>query len=243
MGVPYPVKQRQVSQAIKEEKPQIKEEEDDIVEIATAQADTIIKEAKEEAQAILNSANEQAEKQVREATQKAKEEGYNHGEALAQKHYQELIKEAADLKQEAKTIYESTVSGLEDDMVEIITSVVRRVVGTELTQNKDVILGLIRSAVSGSTHIGKISIHVCQDDYAYVVENSDKIFEGFKGVRDYEVVKDNSLKKGECIVDTGFGTVDSSIETQLQSVERMFMELRGNTQEEISLAEAAFVEE
>ena len=48
MGVPYPVKQRQVSQAIKEEKPQIKEEEDDIVEIATAQADTIIKEAKEE---------------------------------------------------------------------------------------------------------------------------------------------------------------------------------------------------
>lgn len=243
MGVPYQVKQKQVQKVVEEAKPSAQEEEDDIVEIATSKAEEIINAANAEAQSILNAAKNEVEKQAMEAMQRAKEEGYKYGESLAQQHYQELIKEAEDLKQQAEAIYTNTISGLEDDIVDIIISTTRKVIGTELTQNKDVIIGLIRTALWGSTHTDKVSLRVCQDDYDYAVENSDRIFEGFKGIRDYEIIKDNSLKKGECIIDTGLGTVDSSIETQLQSVERIFKELRGNNQEEISLEEAAFIEE
>ena len=43
------------------------------------------------------------------------------------------------------------------------------------------------------------------------------------------------MKKGECYIDTGFGTVDSSLEIQLQAVESTLRELLGQFDEKISI--------
>lgn len=233
MGRPYQVKIKPRQEVVpaenekKEAAPEKKETADDILENARKEAERIINEARINAEAILESAHEKVAEQAREAERAAKEEGYRHGEALARQHYQNLIAEAEELRQKAKEIYDNTISGLESEIVELIIQIAKKVVGTELSQNRDVILGLIRTALSAVSSAEIITICVCADDYDYVIENKDRVLEGVKGIRDFEIKKDNSLKKGECIIDTGFGTVDSSLETQLQAVENTLRELLG----------------
>lgn len=236
MGMPYQVRQQQAAPpADNTEKVEAVENlptKEDIIETARKEAEKIINAAKLQADLILSSAHDEVAARVSEAEQQAKEEGYEYGESLAREHYQSLISEAEELKQKAKELYDNTFLCLETDIVEIILQVARKVIGTELVQNQDVVLGLVRTAISAASSSDKISICVCADDYDYVIENKDKVLEGFKGIRDYEIVKDNSLKKGECLVNTGFGTVDSSIETQLQAVEHTLRELLGQFNEE-----------
>lgn len=247
MGVPYPVKQKQVSPVVNDEEKiaaDEKQKKEDTIKNAKIEAERIINAARQQADSTLSSAEEKIAAKMREASQKAQEEGYKHGESLAKKDYQDLISEAEELKQKAKEIYSNTVASLENDMVEIILQVARKVIGTELTQNKDVILGLVRNAVSGTSPTDKISIRVCAENYDYVIENKERILEGFKWVRDFEIIKDSALTKGECLLDTGFGTIDSSIETQLQAVERTLRELLGQSYEEkTAVGEAAFTNE
>jgi flagellar assembly protein FliH len=59
------------------------------------------------------------------------------------------------------------------------------------------------------------------------MENRERLTEGVKNIRDLVIKKDNSLQRGGCIVETGFGSVDSGIETQLKAVEDAFREILG----------------
>lgn len=240
IGVPYQVKVKQKQEtvsfedtkkdAVAEKKPTA----DEVLENARKEAEKIINEAKLNAEFILESASEKVARHVKEAEQKAREEGYRHGEFLAKKHYEGLICEAEELRQKAKELHDNTISGLESEIVELIIQITKKVVGTELLQNRDVILGLIRTALSAVSSTEKIAICVGAEDFDYVVENKERVLEGIKGIRDFEIKKDSTLKKGECYIDTGFGTVDSSLEIQLQAVESTLRELLGQFDEEKS---------
>lgn len=232
IGIPYQIKQKQeIMPAVEEKKADNAVNEnkaaENIIENARREAEKIINAAKMQADSILGSASETVARKAQEAEQRAMEEGYKRGEALAKQHYQNLIDEAEDFKQKAKELYDSTVSGLEGEIVETIIQIARKVIGTELTQNRDVIVGLVRTALSAASPTDSVSVSVSGEDYEHVSENKERILEGFKGIRDLDVVKDNTLKKGECIVDTGFGIIDSSIETQFQAVEETLRELAG----------------
>lgn len=242
MGMPYQVKIRQKEAVpsdnrIEEKAVPVEEKPsaDEILENARKEAEKIINEARIKAESILNSASAAVAARVKEAEEKAKEEGYIHGEALARKHYQSLINEAEELKQKAREIHDNTIAGLEAEIVDLIIQISRKVIGTELTQNREVILGLIRNALSAASLADRVLIHVSDEDYDFVAENKDRVTEGIKGIRGFEIVRDNSLKKGECLVDTGFGTVDSSIDIQLRTMEKTLRELLGETDTEESV--------
>lgn len=237
MGIPYQVKVKQketASPVVEEKVPEvdIKPKADEILENARKEAERIVNEARLEAEMIITSANEKVAARVKEAEQKAREDGYKYGESLAMQQYQNLINEAEEIKQKAIEFHDNTISGLESEIVEMVIQIARKVIGTELTQNRDVILGLIRNALSATSTTDKILICVSADDYDYVVENKEKVAEGIKGIRGFDIIKDNSLKKGECFIDTGLGTVDSSIEIQLHAVESTLRDLLGRFGEE-----------
>lgn len=232
MGVPYQVKVQQKETEPAETAEKVIHEEkkitaDDILEDARKEAEKIINDARLKAESILNSASAKAEVRFREAEKKAREEGYKKGEALAREHYQRLINEAEELRKKAKEIHDKTISGMEEEIADLVVQIARKVIGTELVQNRDVVLGLIRNALSNASITEKILIYVSADDYDYVISNREKILEEIKGIRDFEIIRDNSLKKGECLVDTGFGMIDSSTETQIKAVEDTLKDLLG----------------
>lgn len=229
MGNPYPV--RSVRQSAVEEKIEpvedVSQKNEEILEKARAQAEQIIQKANEEADEMLMAAQEKISAHMQEVEQQAKEEGYRNGENLARQHYQELIDEAKKLKREAQEMVENTVMGLEGKMVETILEIGRKVIGKELSENKDTILGLIRSTLLGSSPSGDIIITVCPEEFDFVHQNKEKLIEGIQNTRNITIKQDSSMEKGGCIVETDFGSVDGSIEIRLKAVEDAFRELLG----------------
>jgi len=230
IGDPYQFKPRKtpVSKPIESEpEASAQEQAEEILENARQEAEKIISKASEEADKMLEDARKKIADYKQEVEQKAKEEGYKNGEVMARQHYQSLIDEAEDLRQKAKEVLENTVSGLEEEMVDTVLEIGRKVIGMELSQNRDVILGLIRTALLGSSVSDEIIVHVSPDDYDYVEENKDKLVLSGQSNRNITVYKDCAMKKGDCYVETGYGSVDSSIETQFENIERSFRELLG----------------
>lgn len=231
MGNPYQIKPKKATQPNKGVVSPInnaKEEADDILENARLEAEKILQEANVEANAILEAAQEEVAAFMQDAMQQAKEEGYKNGEEMARKHYQNLLEETEALKHQAKETLEGTVSSMEEEMVDTVLEIGKKIIGIELSQNRDVIIGLIRTALLGSSLSGETVVHVCPDDYDYVEENKDKLLSAGKNNRNIEIYKDYSMEKGECLIETEYGSVESSIEAQYSGIERSFKELMGS---------------
>lgn len=240
MGNPYQIKPKKTSQAnraiVSAQKISEQDDAEAMLEKVRLEAEKIIQKANDEANEMLVDAQEKIVAYMHEIEQQAKEEGYKNGEALVRQHYQSLIDEAEGLKLQAREVLESTVSSLEEEIVDTVLEIGKKVISMELSQNRDVILGLIRTALLGSSLSEEAVVHVCSEDYDYVEENKSKILLDSKNNRNVRIYKDNGMEKGECFVETGYGSVDSSIETQFDGVERSFRELLGN---EISSEQAA----
>jgi len=231
MGNPYQMKPKKAIQPNKGVVSPInnaKEEADEILEKAQLEAEKILKEANHEANAILEATQEEIAAFMQDAMQQAKEEGYKNGEEMARKHYQSLLEEAEVLKHQAKEALEDTVSSMEEEMVDTVLEIGKKIISIELSQNRDVIIGLIRSALLGSSLSGEAVVHVCPDDYDYVEENKDKLLSTGKSNRNIEIYKDFGMEKGECLIETEYGSVESSIEAQYNGVELAFKEILGN---------------
>lgn len=229
MGNPYPVKPRKSVPAMVNREPEVNDaqHQEDLLENTRQQAEQILKNAMSEADDMLARAQEKIAAHMLDVEQQAKEEGYRNGEKLAQKHYQSLICEAEELKKQADEMYQNTVLSLEGQMVETILEIGRKVIGTELSQNGEVILSLIRKTLLSTSPQGEMIITVSPEDYDTVMENKERFTEGVKNIRDLVIKKDNSLNRGGCIVETGFGSVDSSVETQLKAIEDTFRKILG----------------
>jgi flagellar assembly protein FliH len=200
----------------------------DIVYKAKENAALIKREAELEAERIIEEAKRKAELLVAEEGQKAKEEGYRHGEELAQQHYSDLIAEAMEFKEQSRKAYEDTLSTLEHDILDLVLGIAAKVVGDEIRNNRESILGVVRETISSCSNRDNIVIKVSAEDYEFVMANEDTLRNSIKGLNELEIRKDGSLAKGSCVIDTEFGSVDGSCDIRLDSIRKAFFELIGD---------------
>lgn len=234
IGKPYQIKSSSPKVVAVEEEPVLRQTEDpgikveEILARAREEAALIIQEAELEAQRLMEKAQAKAAEHVGEVEQKAKEEGYRKGEILAQQHYQELLAEAEEFRNRAKTEYENTIRSLEHDIVELSLNIARKVLGAELETSREVILRIAGEAIEACMNRDRILLRVSADDYDAVMENIERIRNAAGDIGQIEVRKDQTLARGSCIVDTGYGMVDGSLDTKLEMVEQAFREVMGD---------------
>lgn len=233
MGKPYQIS-NSVENTVAVADPGLKNNEDtekkaaDILARAREEAGLIIRQAQLEANSIIEKARAQAVEQAEEISQRAKEEGYRKGELQAQQHYQELIAEAEEYRNRSVEEYEQTIRSLEHDIVELALSIARKILESELETDKDTILKIAKSAIDACLNHDRIILRVSPEDYDYVTMNAERIKNMAGDIGELEVRKDSTLKKGSCIVDTGYGMVDGGLDTRLEMIEQAFREVMGD---------------
>lgn len=200
----------------------------DIVHKAKEEAVLIRHEARREAERIMSEAREKAQQEADELLQKAKEEGYRNGELLAQQNYNDLIEEAQAFKERCKSEYEDTLASLEQDMVTLVLNIAAKVIGDEIRNNRETILGIVRETVGACSNRAHVLLRVSPEDYEIVVENEEKLRSMIKDLDELEIKKDGTLANGSCIVDTGYGAVDGSADIRLELVRQAFLEVLQN---------------
>lgn len=199
-----------------------------MLENAREEAQLIKREAEFEAERILAEAKTNAENIMAEVEQTAKEEGYRYGEAVAQQHYNDLLAEAEDFRNRAQTEYQETIFSLEEDIVNLALNIAKKVIAEELEISRDTVLKIASETINACVNRDHVILKVSTEDYDYVVENQERIRSCVSELNQLEIKKDSSLKPGSCIVDTGFGIADGSLDTKLEAIEKAFLEVLGD---------------
>jgi len=204
------------------------ENEKAILERAHKEAEEIIRQAELEAAKILEDAREKGFQLMAEIEEDSRQKGFEKGYEEAKMQYEDLLQEAELIRENALKEYREMLQGIEKDALNVIIDISKKVIGTEISMNKDRLLEMIAQAFERCSNRENITLKVSSADYDFIVENKDRILSMVEGIGQLDIVKDQALKLGALILETPYGSVDAGMDTKLKKIEEAFFKVLAN---------------
>ena len=108
---------------------------------------------------------------------------------------------------------------LEPEFVDTITGIYEHIFHVDLHSYREVLCYLISTTMRKSEDNRSFLIHVSKEDYPYVSMQKKQISAGAAAPNaTVEIVKDITLGKGECLIETEGGIFDCGLGTQLSEL-------------------------
>lgn len=189
-------------------------EKKDIIDSAKLEYENIVLMGKEESQRLAN-----------EEREKGYKEGYESGYSQSLQEYNYLIKEALNVKNSVLEWKKSEVDKLEKDLIGLVIDSIEKIVKIKLKEDDELILNILKEGLDKFTFTQTLIIRVNSEDYDMVSFSKDKILAMADHIDEMEIKVDNSLKKGEIIIDTNSGSINPSITNQLEILKEEFLNL------------------
>ncbi len=183
--------------------------------------DELIAQAQEEIEQMRRT----AELEIEGMRNAAREEGHRQGYAEG---YESGSREAEQLKasvEEERLLleqrYEEKIVELEPLFVHALTSIYEKVFEIDLSEQKSLIVSLIRNTMLQTDSCKNYMIHVSRDDYPYVVEHKAELMtETMSEDTIIDIVEDITMKSGDCMIETSAGIFDCGLGTQLENLRK-----------------------
>ena len=177
-------------------------------EDAEAEAQKIVEDARAQAESILQDARSQAEAERTDIQEAARRQGQQEAQAEADR--TEAVREAE---------YQKRLDELEPEFVDTITGIYEHIFHVDLHSYREVLCYLISTTMRKSEDNRSFLIHVSKEDYPYVSMQKKQISAGAVAPNaTVEIVKDITLGKGECLIETEGGIFDCGLGTQLSEL-------------------------
>jgi len=178
----------------------------------------LLEAAQLQADSIIAAAQEQIEAQRATATDEGFRQGYQNG--LEQ--VRQAIDNATDRAQEITTLGEQQAAqallSAEQQMVEIAMAVARKIIIQEIAQSPETVLPIVRAALEKVRDQDQVTIRVSSADLAIVRQAKSDLQSTLDRDSVITISSEDFLNNGDCVIDTAFGAVDASIDSQLESI-------------------------
>jgi flagellar assembly protein FliH len=181
-----------------------------------------------EARRVIAEAHRQAEQMRQDAVRKGYEEGLQIGRKEGQREFQQAI---ADLQAEVQKLVDALLAErqrlweeMEPQVIDLVLEIARKVLREEIQARRESTLSIIKHALRRVTDTEQVRIRVHPDDLQIAREHRNDFLAVCEGVRQIEIVDDQRVGGGGCIIETPSGTIDASLRTQMQSVEKALRE-------------------
>ncbi len=180
------------------------------LETAMASAKRIVAEAESEADAIRT-----------DAAARGYQEGLARGLAESREQWREQLRRVTDLAERAVVDRESLIRSAERQLVELALAIAAKIIHREATCDETVVLSTVRAAIERLSATDQVRILVNAEDLAIVEEGMAEVAAAGLGF-EYEVVADERVQRGGCILETKAAVIDARIETQLARLTSTF---------------------
>lgn len=207
-----------------------KEKEVDLqlmIKNAKKEADEIIAQAHLCAASLTEECKTAIDQDRKTAYENGKMEGIQEGYKEAWDKCLELLDEAEKVRKEAENEYTEVISSMENDIVNLVLEVANKVLVESIEDNKGHILALAKEAIKACSDKNHIKLKISESDYDYVSKNKSELNKISGGTSSIDLIKDISLSNGDCIAETEYGCVDTSVKTRMRIIENAFKELVG----------------
>jgi len=190
------------------------------------QSDEMLAAAREEALDTGPPAIEISEEDLNQRISDSFDAGLKEGKDLAERG---LINVFRALRSSSETIHnlrDKVLRESEDELIDLVMLVARKVIIREITQDRSILAGVVQNALAGLSARQEITVRINPDDYLLVTSGRDELLQN-ELLNDRLLLKpDPSVAAGFCLVDTDMGTIDASLDGQLDQLYRSLVEQR-----------------
>ncbi len=149
----------------------------------------------------------------------AAKEGYKEGLEQAQEDIENVRNSIVHFMNSKQEVFEY----IAPDILEISVDIARKIVKKEIEQNPQIVLETITDVLNSiPKEESRISLKVNPSQLALIKENIPAILSSLGLEIRTNVIADDAIALGSCIVQTSNGIVDATIDTQLEIIKEVF---------------------
>jgi len=175
-------------------------------------------EAEESAARVIAEAKEQASAIREQAYREGVERGLEEGLARARQESQEMLSKAREVLQEAEAERAAILNQMEREIVELAQEIAGRIVAAELKLNHEVVTAIAKEALTLVRDRPQVMMFVHPDDLNACQQASPQFEALLPENAVLRILPDSQVKRGGCILDTGEGVVDATLDSRWAAI-------------------------
>lgn len=195
------------------------------------QSQKIIDGAVEESKNIIEKAKKQAEKIKKDSfsdgIKRGYEEGYKkgHEEGIESglSETQDIRKQAQSVLEEAHRASREYIKNERDEIVNLSLSIAEKIIEYEVDTKDKAIENIVKKSIESVIYKKSIKIWVNPLDYAILDCKMNEILSATCDKAIVSLLKDETIKRGGCKIETEVSSVDATIDTQLTKIKEALM--------------------
>ena len=150
--------------------------------------------------------------------EQAKQRGYEQGHEEAfekiKAEYGEQLEALAALVASMRGSLDQTIDGVAELGIEVICEAVAKVIG-ESAAERDVVISAVRQVIRRTKERAKLVVRLSSADWALLQDYEAQLVEGLS-IGSVELVADDRVRAGGCLLETPAGNLDGRFEVQLE---------------------------
>lgn len=203
------------------------------IEELEAMRERMIQEAEADIAVMKNMAANEIATSKAVAVEEGRNEGYQRGISEANAEAARIRAQLEEERARIDRMYEEKIVDLEPEFVRVLTNIYEQVFKVDLSEDRKIVVNLLRNAMQRIEGTRNYIIHVSRDDYSYVSENKQMLIDACQ-TQDatVDLVEDVTMRSGECMIETDGGIYDCSLDTQLAALRKKLILLSYDGREE-----------
>jgi len=183
-----------------------------------------LRHANDEVELILRQGRLKAAEIEKEAYEKGFSEGERAGRETGEKMVEAVLKQYTRTLEELKGLRRNLLTSSEREVVRLSLEVAKKVVKREACVDEELILALVRVALSRLADQSVMTVRVNPKDCQSILHHRES-----PGHRDswhdgIKLVEDPLITRGGCLIETESGLIDARVEEQFREIEKGFFE-------------------
>lgn len=171
---------------------------------AHAEAKKLVADAMQQREEILRRAQAEAQGMMKQAYQRGHEEGLG-------RFTEQVTRALLEIKKKEARI--------EGDFVKLVRVCVEKILGQELKTNPEAIVGIVRNALHDARQQREVIVRANPADIEVLRKNQSRLLEMLARATMIEIRGDPAVSPGGCVIVTELGTIDATLERQLQALQ------------------------
>ena len=159
------------------------------------------------------------QQEVNEAFQRGRQEGSTAVESKLDATLQALTQALEDVNR----LRESVARNSSQDMLRMVMAISEQVILSSLEVKPELVLSLIENALNSSVQADSYRIRVSTQDFELVNQQKPLFLASISGLKNISISSDAEITPGGCRVESDFGDVDATIETQLEKIREVLV--------------------
>ncbi len=191
----------------------VKKEADEILACAKKDAE----ELKKEAQRLLAESRKRAQEIESEAYEKGFSQGKKDGEEFGRKQFEAMTNRLKRLISTLQDQGSRIAEKYESQIINLCVLIASRVIKHEIETNPEVILSVVKEALSHVVEGTSLILHLNPIDAELIEEKFKDELTG-PGKHKININSDPKIERGGCLLETEFGLIDATTKTRLDAI-------------------------